>query len=292
MKRQVYQWLFLVPALIYIALFFLYPVIKNVIMGFQDYTAASFYSGEAPFIGLDNYRAAVGASTFWPALGNTLVFTVGSILGQFVLGLAIANFFRKKFPLSTTLRSLLLLPWLLPVIVGTALWRSLMDQDSGVLNLILERLGIIDQGIPWLASTSVALISVIIVNVWIGIPFNVTILYGGLQDIPEELYEASSIDGAGRWRTFWSITLPLLRPTVTVAILLGVIYTLRSVDIVLGLTGGGPANASQTLPVLSYFESFKQFNFGVGAALSNVLIVLSFIFAALYLRSNTRSVTD
>ena len=167
-----------------------------------------------------------------------------------------------------------------------------MDQDSGVLNLILERLGIIDQGIPWLASTSVALISVIIVNVWIGIPFNVTILYGGLQDIPEELYEASSIDGAGRWRTFWSITLPLLRPTVTVAILLGVIYTLRSVDIVLGLTGGGPANASQTLPVLSYFESFKQFNFGVGAALSNVLIVLSFIFAALYLRSNTRSVTD
>jgi len=291
-RRQVYQWLFLAPALLYIGLFFLFPVIKNVVMGFQDYTAASFYTGEAPFVGLDNYRAAIGASTFLPTLVNTLVFTVGSIVGQFTIGLAVATFFAKKFPLSTTLRSLLLLPWLLPVIVATALWRSLMDQDSGALNLALQGLGIIDSGIPWLVSTRIALISVIIVNIWIGIPFNVTILYGGLQDIPEELYEASSMDGAGRWRTFWSITLPLLKTTISVVVLLGVIYTLRSMDIVLGLTGGGPANASQTLPTLSYFQSFRQFNFGLGAAIANVLIVISFVFAAFYLRSTRRSVTD
>jgi multiple sugar transport system permease protein len=292
MRRAVYQWLFLAPALAYIGLFFLFPVIRNVVMGSQDFTAASFYTGEAPFVGLDNYREILGASTFWPTLANTLLFTVGSIVGQFSIGLALAVFFKQRFPLSTTLRSLLLLPWLLPVIVATALWRSLMDQDSGALNLALQGLGIIDQPVPWLTSTSVALISVIIVNIWIGIPFNVTILYGGLQDIPGELYEASSMDGAGRWRTFASMTLPLLKTTITVVVLLGVIYTLRSLDIILGLTGGGPANSSQTLPTLSYFQSFRQFEFGLGAAVSNVLIVISFLFAALYLRASRRSVTD
>jgi multiple sugar transport system permease protein len=293
MKRvSLYQWLFIVPSLIYIVLFFLFPVVKNVIMGFQDYSTATFYTGKAPFVGLENYKTVIADAQFWPTVRNTFLFVIGSIAGQFVLGILIANFFKRRFPLSTTLRSLLLLPWLLPVIVSTALWRSLMDQDSGAINTVLKSLGIIHTGIPWLTSPSIALLSVIIVNIWVGIPFNVTILYGGLQDIPEELYEASAIDGAGRVRTFWSITWPLLRPTVNVVILLGVIYTLRSLDTILGLTRGGPANSTQTIPTQSYFQSFQQFKFGEGAALSNILIVIAFIFAILYLRSSRRSLTD
>nr|WP_301952393.1 MULTISPECIES: sugar ABC transporter permease [unclassified Rathayibacter] len=278
--------------MIYIALFFAFPVVKNIVMGFQDYTTASFYTGEAPFVGWENYRTIFADSTFGSSVLHTFLFTGGSILGQFSLGLAIAVFFRRRFPLSSVLRSLLLLPWLLPVIVSTALWRSLMDQDSGAINVVLKSLGFIDTGIPWLSSPSIALLSVIIVNIWVGIPFNVAILYGGLQDIPEELYEAASVDGASPWRTFWSITWPLLRPTVTVVILLGVIYTLRSIDIVLGLTRGGPANSTQTLPTASYFQSFQQFQFGLGAATSNVLILIAFAFALLYLRSSRRSITD
>lgn len=291
-RVKIYQWLFIVPALIYITLFFLYPVIQNVLMGFQNYNTATFYTGEAPFIGLDNYYAVISEPTFWPTVRNTFVFVVGSVVAQFVLGMLIANFFKKKFPLGTTLRSLLLLPWLLPVIVSTALWRSLMDQDSGAINVILKWAGVIDTGIPWLASPSIALLSVIIVNIWIGIPFNVTIIYGGLQEIPQELYEASAMDGASSFRTFRSITWPLLRPTVNVALLLGVIYTLRSLDIILGLTRGGPANSTQTLPTQAYFQSFQQFEFGQGAALSNILIVVSFVFAFVYLRSTRRAVTD
>lgn len=290
--EKVYQWLFLVPALLYVTLFFAFPVFNNIVMSFQDYTTASFYTGEAPFIGFANYATVFSDPTFGSTVAHTFIFTAGSILGQFTLGLAIAVFFRRRFRLGTVLRSLLLLPWLLPVIVATALWRSLMDQDSGAINLVLKSLGIIETGIPWLSSPSVALLSVIIVNIWIGIPFNVAILYGGLQEIPEELYEASAVDGAGPIRTFWSITWPLLRPTVTVVILLGVIYTLRSVDIILGLTRGGPANSTQTLPTASYFESFQLFQFGVGAALSNVLILIAFVFALLYLRASRRSVTD
>lgn len=290
--ERVYQWLFLVPALLYVVLFFLFPVINNIIMSTQDYTTKSFYTGEAPFVGFANYEKVFADPTFGSTIAQTFIFTAGSIAGQFTLGLAIAVFFRRKFRLGTVLRSLLLLPWLLPVIVSTALWRSLMDQDSGAINVVLKSLGVIDTGIPWLSSPSIALLSVIIVNIWIGIPFNVAILYGGLQEIPEELYEASAVDGAGPIRTFWSITWPLLRPTVTVVVLLCVIYTLRSTDIILGLTRGGPANSTETLPTASYFESFQLFQFGVGAALSNVLILIAFVFALLYLRASRRSVTD
>nr|WP_206691035.1 sugar ABC transporter permease [Quadrisphaera sp. INWT6] len=263
-RLELYRWAFVVPALVYVALFFAFPVVKNAVMGFQDYTTASFYTGEAPFIGLENYRTIFANPGFWPSVAHTALFTAGSIVGQFSIGLAMALFFRRRFPLGGVLRSLLLLPWLLPVIVSTALWRSLMDQDSGALNAFLKAVGVIDTGIPWLSSPSIALTSVIIVNIWVGIPFNVALLYGGLQDIPEELYEAASIDGAGPVRSFLAITWPLLRPTVNVVVLLCVIYTLRSVDIILGLTRGGPAGSTQTLPTSSYFQSFQDFQFGLG----------------------------
>ena len=123
------------------------------------------------------------------------------------------------------------------------------------------------------------------VNIWIGIPFNPTILYGGLQDIPKELYEAAELDGATGWRAFRHITWPLLRPVVTVVLVLGVVYTLKVLDIILGLTGGGPANATQTFATQSYHLSFVEFNFGQGAALGNILIVISLLFAIIYLRA-------
>ncbi len=126
-------------------------------------------------------------------------------------------------------------------------------------------------------------------NIWIGIPFNTTILYGGLQDIPEELYEAAALDGATGWRAFRHVTWPLLRPVVTVVLVLGVVYTLKVLDIILGLTGGGPANATQTLATQSYHLSFVEFNFGQGAAMGNILIAISFVFALLYLRAARRA---
>ena len=132
----------------------------------------------------------------------------------------------------------------------------------------------------------------IIVNIWIGIPFNLTILYGGLQDIPGELYEAGALDGATGWKAFWHITVPNLRPVVSVVLVLGVVYTLKVLDIILGMTNGGPANATQTLAIRSYQESFVNFEFGVGAAFSNILIVISLVFAVIYLRANRRAVDE
>lgn len=291
-KERLFQWLFLVPAVVYMALFFGYPVVKNVIMSFQDYTTATFFTGEAPWVGVQNYVTVLSSSLFSTSLLNTALFTIGSILGQFVIGLALAIFFQRKFPLNGILRSLLLLPWLLPLIVSSAVWRWILDKDSGALNRFLGDLNIIDTGVPWLTSTSLALIAVVGVNIWIGIPFNLTILYGGLQEIPGELYEAGSLDGATGWKAFRHITWPMLKPVVSVVLVLGVVYTLKVLDIILGLTNGGPANSTQTIATQSYALSFQEFKFGEGAALGNVLVIISLVFAVLYLRASRRAVDE
>ncbi len=288
-RERLLQLGFLVPAVAYLLLFFGYPVVQNIVMAFQEYTTRTFYTGEAPWVGLANYAAVLSSQVFDQALLNTALFTVGSIAGQFVLGLAIAVFFHRRFPLSGLLRSLLLLPWLIPLIVSGAVWRWILDQDNGVLNRFLSGLGLVGENPGWLTSTSLALIAVIAVNIWIGIPFNTTILYGGLQDVPEELYEAAALDGATGWRAFRHVTWPLLRPVVNVVLVLGVVYTIKVLDIILGLTGGGPANATQTIATQSYHLSFQEFRFGEGAALGNVLIVISLVFALVYLRANRRA---
>jgi multiple sugar transport system permease protein len=292
-RQRALELLFLLPAIAYLVPFFGYPVVKNLLMGFQNYTTRTFYTGEAPWVGFDNYATVVKSAVFDKALVNTLLFTVGSIAGQFVIGLAIAVYFRRRFPLAGVLRSLLLLPWLIPLIVSSAIWRWILDQDNGALNRFLGGLHLIGGGRPgWLTSTSLALVACIIVNVWIGIPFNTTILYGGLQNIPDELYEAAELDGATGWKAFRYITWPQLRPVVSVVLVLGVVYTLKVLDIILGLTGGGPANATQTIATQSYHLSFVEFDFGQGAALSNILIVISALFAFIYLRANRRALNE
>lgn len=282
--------LFLGPAILYMVLFFGYPVIQNVIMSFQHYTISTFFTGEAPWAGLTNYSEVLGSPLFRTALFNTVIFTLGSIAGQFILGLGIALFFRRRFPLSGALRSLILLPWLIPLIASSAVWKWLLDTDSGALNRVLVGSGVADSGIPWLTDTNLALFSVIMVNIWIGIPFNAVILHGGLQGIPSDLYEAGSIDGTTRWQSFRHITWPMLRPVVSVVLVLGVVYTLKVLDIILGLTEGGPANSTQTLATQAYQLSFTTFDFGQGAAVSNILIIMSLVFAVVYLRLNRRPV--
>jgi multiple sugar transport system permease protein len=289
-RHRTIEVLFMVPAVAYLVVFFGYPVVKNVVMGFQHYTSATFFTGIAPWVGLENYREVLHSSVFSKTVVNTVLFTAGSIAGQFSIGLALALYFQRRFPLSGVLRSLLLLPWLIPLIVSSAIWRWILDEDNGALNRVLTGLPLV--GHPgWLTSTSLALIAVILVNIWIGIPFNATILHSGLQDIPNELYEAASLDGATGWKAFRYITWPLLRPVVSVVLVLGVVYTLKVIDIILGLTRGGPANATQTIATQSYHLSFVAFDFGQGAALGNLLIVASLVFATVYLRASRRSLS-
>jgi multiple sugar transport system permease protein len=284
LRERVTQSLFLAPALVYLVLFFGYPAVANVLMSLQHYTTSSFLTGEAPFNGFENYLEIARSPLFARTIYNTALFTIGSITGQFSLGLALALFFHRKFPLGEVMRSLLLLPWLLPAIASTAVWRWILDRDSGVLNEVLTGSHLAPHVVPWLTSPAVALVSVIAVNIWIGIPFNLTILYGGLKAIPSGLYEAAALDGATGWLAFRYITWPMLRPVVTVVLVLGVVYTLKTLDIILGLTHGGPANATQTLATRAYQVSFIEFDFGTGAAWANLLVVVALVFSLIYLR--------
>jgi multiple sugar transport system permease protein len=289
-SRYVTRWLFVAPAILFVLVFFGYPIVQNVVMSLQKYTTATFYTGEAPWVGIANYANIFADPIFASTIINTALFTVGSIVLQFSIGLSLALFFKRHFPLSGFLRSLLLLPWLLPLIASAAVWKWILDQGSGALNQFLGVFGV--EPIPWLVSPSLALVAVIGVNVWLGIPFNTVILYSGLQAVPEELYEAASLDGAVGWRAFWHITWPSIRAVVSVVIVLGVVYTLKVVDIILGLTGGGPANSTETLATWAYHKSFVQFMFGPGAAISNVLIVVSLVFAVIYLYLNRKGVDE
>lgn len=284
-------WLFIAPALLYMLLFFGYPLVRNVVMSFQDYTFATYFTGEAPFNGLENWRAVLANELFAASLWRTLLFTAGSLAGQFGIGMALAVFFSRRFPLSGLMRSLLLLPWLIPMVVAGTVWRRVLDQETGVLNEALQALHLTSAAVPWLSSPDHALLSVVLVNIWIGIPFNMVILYGGLQEIPAELREAAVLDGAGPLRTFFSVTLPLLRPVVTVVLVLGFMSTVKILDLVLALTNGGPAHSTETLGTLTYQLSFLQLDFGQGAVVGNVLIVISMVFAALYLRANRGGAT-
>jgi multiple sugar transport system permease protein len=278
---------FVLPVVVYTVVFFLYPLLKNLQLSFQDYGISSVYSGVAPYDGIRNYTHLFADAVFRTAVGNTVVFVVGSLVCQFVIGLALASFFKRSFPLSGVLRSLLLIPWLLPLVVTGTVFRWMLDTSNGVINQLLLSTHLVATPVPWLNSVHTAMVGVLLCNIWIGIPFNMVILYGGLRSIPDNLYEAAALDGAGTWRQFRHITIPLLRPVITVVLTLGLIYTIKVFDIIWVLTKGGPANSTQTVTTYAYQLSFGGLSeFGLGAAAGNLLIAVAIVFSFCYLRSS------
>jgi len=279
---------FIAPLVVYLAAFYLYPLYRNLDLSLRDYTVRSFVAGDAPFSGLDNFRTVLDDPTFGPAMRHTVIFTFGSIVFQYAAGLALAVFFNRHFRLAPTLRALFLIPWLLPLIVSASTWSWMFNSESGVINYALHLVGM--SPVDWLNSPDWALTSVVIANIWIGIPFNLVILYSGLQNIPGELYEAASLDGAGAWQQFRRITFPLLRPVSAITLLLGLVYTLKVFDLIWIMTKGGPGDASSTLATWSYQLGFGTLlpKFGPGAAVGNILILIALVFGLLYIRVQRR----
>ncbi|MGZ5390036.1 MAG: carbohydrate ABC transporter permease [Aeromicrobium sp.] len=219
---------------------------------------------------------------------QTATFTLVSITFQYAIGLALAVFFQRNFRLSNTLRALFLVPWLLPVIVSGTTWQWMMNPDNGAMNKLVGWFGVDP---VWWLSADKSLMSVTIANIWLGIPFNLVILYSGLQNIPTSLYEAAAMDGAGPWRQFRHISFPLLRPVSMITLLLGFIYTLKVVDIIWIMTTG--TGKSQTIATWSYGLAFGKGTSGViryseASALGSILLVVALTFGLIYVAIQNR----
>jgi multiple sugar transport system permease protein len=279
---------FAAPLLAYLVVFYAFPLYRNVELSLHDYTVRAFVQGNAEFVGWEKYGEVFSSATFPKALRNTALFVLVSIAFQYTIGLALAVFFRNNFRLSGVLRAMFLVPWLLPLIVSASTWAWMLNSDNGIVNSALAAFGV--GQINWLTSPGMAIWAVTIANIWLGIPFNLVILYSGLQNIPGDVYEAASLDGANAWQQFWRITFPLLRPVSAITLLLGFIYTLKVVDVIWIMTTGGPADASTTLAVWSYREAFGtgQPDFSPAAAVGNILILLALGIGLVYLQIQRR----
>lgn len=279
--------LFVLPAFLYMLIFVGYPIVRNIILSFQDVNAGNLVKGTKNFILFENYKELFGDAVFRTSLGNTLKYTVLCLVFQFVIGFILALFFSRRFSFAKPIRGILLVPWMIPVTVTALMFKLLFATDIGVINYILRSLHLISKNIEWLTTPGTAMFALVCANIWIGIPFNMILISTGLTTIPKELYESASIDGANKVQTFFSITLPLLRPTIESVLILGFIYTFKVYDLVYVMTSGGPVNSTHMLSTYSYKLSFEMFKYSKGSAVANVLLIILLIVGVFYIKATT-----
>ena len=280
--------LFALPAVVYMLIFVGYPIVHNIILGFQDVDVMNFLRGQKHFVGFENYVELFHDEGFFKSVGNTFVFTVCCLFFQFLIGFALAMFFNRKFSFARPVRGILMMPWMIPMTITALMFKFMFSTKVGVVNNILTGLGITSANIEWLTDQTIAMIPVIIANVWIGIPFNMILISTGLTSIPGEVYESAAIDGAGPFQQFIRITLPLMRSTIESILVLGFIYTFKVYDLVYVMTSGGPVNSTQLMSTYSYKLSFDNFLYSKGSAVANALLVILLLVGIVYLRITTR----
>jgi multiple sugar transport system permease protein len=282
-RRALMPYLFVAPGALFLLALMVYPVLFNIQLSFQDVKAGNLLRGGADWVGLENYRTIFADPAFRSAAIHSLVFTVVSVVLQIGIGLALALFYSRPFPGNTIMRSLYLVAYAVPVIVVGTVYRWLLDGQFGLINWTLRSLHITSGPVFWLEDVDKALWAVILVNLWIGIPFNMIVLLAGLKGISQEYYEAANLDGAGAFARFRFITFPLLRPALLAVTILGVIFTFKSFDVIWVATRGGPAGATEVLPTFAYKLVFEQFLFGKGAAVLNTMFIVLFLLSLVYL---------
>lgn len=277
-------YLFVLPALIFMLAFVGYPIIYNFILSFRDINVTTFSNPIKPFVGLKNYIEVFQDPTMGISIWNTLVFTLGSISIQFVIGLGLALLFNLKFKLSEPIRGLMVVSYLIPMTVTALLFKFMYSTSGGIINEVLMQFHLISEPIGWIIDSKTSMLSVILTNSWVGIPFNMLLLTTGLSNISATLYEAGKVDGANVFQRFFKITLPSLRPAILSVLVLGFIYTFKVFDLVFVMTNGGPVNSTELMSSFAYKLSFTQFSFSKGATVANILFAILFCVSLGYLK--------
>jgi trehalose/maltose transport system permease protein len=284
-RQKRLAWLLITPSVLVVLLIIAFPTIQVLVYSVLHCKL----DGVTPwsFNGFDNYAFVLSDPDWWNAVWVTLIFTVVSVLLESVLGLAIAMVANSKFKGRTFLRVAILVPWAIPTVVSSKIWAWMVNDIYGVVNVILAGLHIIPQKIAWLATPATAIPVIIAVDVWKATPFMALLLLAGLQLIPKDLYEAGAIDGATKIRQFWAITLPLVMPTLLVALIFRTLDALRVFDIFYVMVGG-QANLS-TMAVYNQQQLVSFLDAGVGSATSVIILIIIALFVVLYTRFSRTS---
>lgn len=280
-RKKMEPWYYVGPIFLLLVIMFGYPLIKSVVMAFQNYKLGN---ANVYFNDFANFQKMFGDKDFPLLLKNSIVYVIVSVFGQFIGGLILALCLRDKFKGRGIYQSIVFLPWAFSAFVVGLVFRWSFNGEYGVVNDVLMKLGIIKKGIAWLGTPGLSLVVVILAMIWIGIPFFGIMILAALQSIPDEIYEAADMDGCGMFRKFFSLTLPYIKPTVIMTILLRTIWIFNSFDLVVIVTQGGPANYSQTLPSYMYTKAFSGYDFGLAGAFGVLLMVILGVYAVLFLK--------
>jgi multiple sugar transport system permease protein len=267
----------LTPALI-LLMASLYPFLSGLYTGL---TNRKLYLPTAKFIGLGNFETLAATPLFWTAISNTALYTTLVIVIQIPLGLGIALLLDVPSRLRAFFRTTIVLPLLIPPVVAGLMWKTMMQPQSGVLNWVLDQIGL--PALSWLTDPATAMVSVVLIDTWVFTPLAVVILLAGLQSVPGEIEEAARVDGANAWQVFWHVKLPWLLPYIVLTALFRITDSLKSLEIIYATTRGGPLNATRTLHIMAYEEAYRWSNLGRAMAIVFVLWLISYLVSGLLL---------
>lgn len=270
------------PACLLMGLIMIYPLGKVFYLSFQHYNPTKPFTNG--FAGFDNFITIFTKKEFYNALGVSARFVACEVVLQLIFGMIVALILKQKFKGRGFFRALTFIPWALSGVLTAVLWSIMFNQHFGVLNDLLSKLGIIKEPIAWLANTKFVLGSVIVAELWRGIPFFAISLLAAMQGLPDDIYEAARVDGSTKFQTFRFITLPMLKNTIVLTTLLRTIWEFNSVDLIYSLTGGGPVGKTTTLSMLIANQAIKTSNYGYGSALSVVSFAILAVIAVIYMK--------
>jgi multiple sugar transport system permease protein len=252
------------PALIFLMLMLAYPFLLAIYLSMTD----KRFGAEPNFTGLRNFVVLSQTALFWETVKNSLIYTIGALALKFVGGLALAVFLNREFRGRRFVTAALLLPWIVPTVFSTLTWWWMLDPAFSIVNAVLKKWGLIQTNIPFLVNPTLAMVSLVIVNVWRGVPFFAIVFLAGIQTVPEELMDAGKIDGANAWQRFWKISFPLILPVVLIVILISTIGTISDFELPFILTRGGPGTATTVFGIMTYNLSIESGLYGLGAAVT------------------------